>query len=125
LQLAQAGARKPVEPQHQRFDTLIVARRANRIDDVAQQRFLQLEALCLGERTLERVAGKLIDECALRRDDERRGGGHRNALTGETRHQDEKKADQEHEVQHAPNSIERAPYGAQQTYGKGFAAHFQ
>ena len=64
LQLAQPRARQPVEIENDGLDALVVARGAQRVDDVAHERLLQRRALRSGDRALERVTGQLIDQRA-------------------------------------------------------------
>ena len=109
LQLAQTRARQPVEIEHDHFDALVVARGAEPVDDVAHERLLPGRTLRFGDRALERVAAQLIDQRALRRDDERRGIRNQHSLANHTDEQQQEQAEQEYQVQQAAQPIEAAP----------------
>ena len=109
LQLAQARAGEAVEIEHDHFDAVVVARGTQRIDDVADERLLERRALRLGDRTLERVTGELIDERAARRDDQRRRAGDQDTLADRGDDQQQENAEQQNQVQEAAQSIETTP----------------
>ena len=71
LQLRDAAAGHAAEVEHQRFDALVRLRGLDGIDEIAHQRFGALLAVRLGDRALERIAGELLDERALRCDHQR------------------------------------------------------
>ena len=61
-----AGAAHVVGVDQQRGDVLVLRRRADRVGEVPQQRLRRLLALGLVDGALERLAGELLDDVALR-----------------------------------------------------------
>jgi len=88
------------------LDSAIVARRAQSVDDVAQQGLLERSATGLRERALERVAGQLVYERALRRDHECRRARHGDALAEQAGDQHEEYAEQQNQMKQPAHPIE-------------------
>ena len=95
LELAQARAAQVVEIEHHTLDPAVGARGAQRVDHVAQRRLLDPGAASARERALERIAGELIDERALRRDHERGPARDEHALAEQARDHDQQQEEQE------------------------------
>ena len=109
LQLGGAAAVEAAEVEVQRADAVVVAGGIDRIDDVAQQRFGRRLAQGLGDRALERVAGELLDQRALRRDDERRLVRDERDRPGEERADDREDQQQQQQVQDLAQAVEAQP----------------
>ena len=72
LQLGHAAAFQAAEVEVERADALVGLCRADRLDEVAQARFLRALAQRIGHGAFDGVAGELLDDGTLRRNDERR-----------------------------------------------------
>ena len=114
LQLGDAAARHVTEIEHQRFDALVGLRGLDGIDEIAHQRFSALLAVQLRNRAIEWIAGKLLDERALRRDHQRGLVRHDRNARRQRRGEAEEQHQQHDQVHHLAQRVERAPDEAEE-----------
>jgi hypothetical protein len=118
LQLAQAAARKLIEVENDGLDAVVVTRSAQRVDDVAHERLAQRRSLSSRESAIERVTRELIDERAARRDEERGTLRYQDALADGGGEQQQEDAEQEDQVQQAPQAIQTPPDDRDDSHGQ-------
>ena len=91
----------------------------DRVDEIAHQRFGALLPVQLRDRAIERIAGELLDQRALRRNHQR-GLVRHDRDAGRQRRGDAEEQHQQHDqMQHLAQRIERAPHKAEEG-GNGF-----
>ena len=114
LKLAQPSARQAGRVQHQRLDAIIVSGSAYGIDQILEQGFAHVHALCLREGALQQPARELLDQGAFRRHHQRRLSRNLRLVPGDACRQDANEEEQEDQVQYLPDAVGRTPNAHQQ-----------
>ena len=110
LEFAQTAAGQPARVQHQCFYTVIVRGSAYRIDQVLEQGFAHVDALRLGNCTLQYPARELLDQGPFRGDHQRSLCRHaRRFLRGQTGNQNAHDGEQEDQMQNLPDAFDSTP----------------
>ncbi len=116
LELAETAAIHAVELKHHRLDARVIARRAQRLDDVPNQSFLQRRASCARDGAGQRITRQLVDKVAFGRDHERGRARHEHAVPDRGDDQHQENEEQDDEVQQPAQTVESVPDGRQHPY---------